>query len=269
MTVPRNRWRELPDIMQRWGLTGDGQVLDTPSGCIVFVRRAGERAVLKVRFEESDERSTAAALAHFAGRGAVRLLGEDGKVLLLERAQPGIPLSERVHAGFDDEATEAIAGVIDALHVSEPPPGDLPKVDDWAESFERHLKARGEALPQQHSPLPLPLVDRAQKVFDELCRSQGRRVLLHGDLHHDNVLYAKGRGWLAINPKGVIGEPAFDTGAMLRNPTGDVRLYADARVVLRRVRILADLLDLEPQRIVGWGFSQAVLSAIWSIAARG
>jgi streptomycin 6-kinase len=267
MTAALERWKQLPDIMRRWGLVSDGQILDSPQSCVVFVRRGAEPAVVKIRLDEAEvdgeERHAAAAFRHYDGGGAVRLLAADGEVLLLERADPGIPASERVHAGFDDEATFAVAGVIEALHRKPAPNLPLPRVEDWALGFDRYLADHaGAGGPEP--PVQLALIERARKVFGELAATQGPPVLLHGDLHHDNVIYSRARGWLAIDPKGVIGERAYETGAMLRNPSGDIQRMADARVILRRVRLLADRLDIDPPRILGWGFAQAVLAGIWA-----
>ncbi len=113
------------------------------------------------------------------------------------------------------------------------------------------------------------LIDRAQRLYGELAASQGRRVLLHGDLHHYNILEDAGRGWLAIDPKGVVGEPAFEAGALLRNPLGELRLFADSAIIERRTAILCERLGLDRRRVLGWAFSQAVLSALWSIEDGG
>jgi len=86
-----------------------------------------------------------------------------------------------------------------------------------------------------------------------------------GDLHHDNILEDERRGWLAIDPKGVVGETAFETGALLRNPGPDPALWADAKTILRRTAILAERLGLERQRILAWCFAQAALSALWRL----
>ena len=113
------------------------------------------------------------------------------------------------------------------------------------------------------------MLDRAEGLYAELSASQGPRVLLHGDLHHYNILEDARRGWLAIDPKGVLGERAFEAGAMLRNPLGEMRQFADAAIISRRTAILTELLGLDRQRILGWAFSQAVLSALWSIEDGG
>jgi streptomycin 6-kinase len=92
-------------------------------------------------------------------------------------------------------------------------------------------------------------------------------VLLHGDLHHCNILAARRRPWLAIDPKGLAGEPAYEAGALLRNP--DPRRYLDPKVQRRRVDVLHEELALEKDRILGWGVAQAVLAAWWSIEDSG
>jgi streptomycin 6-kinase len=115
-------------------------------------------------------------------------------------------------------------------------------------------------------PLPEYLVDAAENLFAELIPSQGERVLLHGDLHHWNILSATRQPWLAIDPKGVIGEREYDTGAILRNPWGKHFDPQDLkRIQARRLDIFCEILGFERERILGWGVAQAVLSAWWSI----
>ncbi len=109
-------------------------------------------------------------------------------------------------------------------------------------------------------------MERAEGLFAELLPSSTAPVVLHGDLHHDNLLDVGGRGWLAIDPKGVVGEPAYEVGALLRNPERRLVGEGDLRRLLeRRVDLLAERLELDRRRVVGWGMAQAVLSAWWSV----
>ncbi|HYX51410.1 MAG TPA: aminoglycoside phosphotransferase family protein, partial [Ktedonobacteraceae bacterium] len=95
-------------------------------------------------------------------------------------------------------------------------------------------------------------------------------VLVHGDLHHDNVLSAQRAEWLAIDPKGVAAEPAYETAAMLRNPQIKLQNYPDIEKILhRRILVLSEVLQIEPQRIHQWGLAQTVLSAVWSAEDEG
>jgi streptomycin 6-kinase len=89
-------------------------------------------------------------------------------------------------------------------------------------------------------------------------------VVLHGDLHHDNVLHSGTDGWVAIDPAGVVGEREYGTGALLRNPwPGLLELPDPGRITRRRIDQLAEALDLDADRVRGWAYSQAVLAAVW------
>ena len=90
-------------------------------------------------------------------------------------------------------------------------------------------------------------------------------MLLHGDLHHYNVLFDNERGWVAIDPKGVVGELEYEIGAILRNPVELPELFADPAVVERRLKTLTGLLSLNYTRALIWSFAQAILSAIWGV----
>ena len=248
---------ELGAAMARWQLVADGDVRDTPSGSILFVRRGAEQLVLKMVGAAGDELLASPAYEYFSGHGAVTLVAQEGRALLLERIAPGGALTEKVVAGDDDGATAVLCDVMRALHRDAPPPAELATVEDWGADLSQDHAAGG--------PLPLALVSRAAAVFDELCRSQGPRVCLHGDLHHDNVLFDARRGWLAIDPKGVIGERAYECGAFLRNPTDDASRFADPTIIDRRVRIVCERLGLDRTRVIGWCFAQAMLSAVWAL----
>jgi hypothetical protein len=136
---------------------------------------------------------------------------DDQGALLLERATPGT--RARDHPGIGDEAIVAVA----RRPHREPPPGcALPDLGTLRSSFVEHL-----ARFPGDDPLPRRLVDRANQLFLSLLDADGsaqRRVVLHGDLHHDNVLAAERQPWLAIDPLGVIGDRGLDAGAMLYNP---------------------------------------------------
>jgi streptomycin 6-kinase len=160
-------------------------------------------------------------------------------------------------AGKDDEATEILAEVIGRM--SNPDSGlhSFASIEDWGVSFDQHLASGDRQLPRG-------LVEEARQRFAELCASQRGVRLLHGDLQHYNVLFDHRRGWVAIDPKGVVGEPEYELGAALRNPDKP-DLFAVRASVERRVRGYADALGLDPHRILAWGFAHAVLSAVWSV----
>jgi streptomycin 6-kinase len=167
-------------------------------------------------------------------------------------------LTSLVVAGRDDEAMHQLTAVTLALHRSTHAPPGFPTVEEWGEGFVRYRRSGDGALSRV-------LVDRAAACFVALAESQTERRLLHGDLHHGNILWDDDRGWLAIDPKGVIGEAAYEFGAAMRNPTHDVSLFASSAIIDRRSRIIAEQTGIDQPLILQWAFAQAVLSAIWSI----
>lgn len=202
----------------------------------------------------------AAALGIFGGRGAVRLLAHDAErgALLLERALPGTLARDLVPAR-DEEATAAVIEVIRRLH--RPPPENcaLPDLGETeGASFAEHLRR----FPGD-DPLPRRLVERAANLFTEL-RADAEKVVLHGDLHHDNVLRAEREPWLAIDPHGYVGDPGYETGALLYNPDPGDRDEERLKLVSPRIEQLADGLGMPRERVEAWGFVVAVLSEVWT-----
>jgi len=249
--------RRLAKYIDKWRLALEGEPFATPSSLIAYVRAPQGPAVLKLFNPNSDEASSPLALAHYSSHGAVRVMAHDENAMLLERAVPGTPLAELVARGRDEEATRILCDVAAQLHASAAPPSPWLTVEEWGQGFARYRRG------PQSRHLPTPLIDEAEGQFFELCRTQTKRVLLHGDLHHFNILYDRRRGWLAIDPKGVVGEPAYETGAALRNPIGSEVVYTDEAVMTRRVETMCKRLSLSRPRVLGWCFAQAVLSTIW------
>jgi streptomycin 6-kinase len=213
--------------------------------------------VLKLALPGQAVRAEADALAGFAGRGAARLLAADPDegALLLERLVPGTPLAT-LAARDDDAATRAAGGVITALRRPAPPAALLADAAGWVRLLDRALAASW--------PLPRPMLGRAAALFRDLDASAPPEapVLLHGDLHHGNILAGgQGGAWRAVDPRGLRGDPAFEAAALLRNPPGSP-LVARAP---RRIALLAEATGLDRARIAGWGYASAVLAACWAI----
>jgi streptomycin 6-kinase len=214
--------------------------------------------VLKILKKHSDELQAGDVLRAFDGHGTVRVYEQSEDALLVERARPGYSLTDLVLDGRDDEATDVIAGVVRRMGDS----GATFPVHDIGESglasFDRYIASGDRAIAPD-------LVADAHRWFRTLASTQRGVRLLHGDLHHDNVLFDSDRGWLAIDPKGVTGEVEYEVCAMLRNPWQRPDLFLPAGVIERRVARFAAALNLDYRRTLAWGFAGAVLSALWSI----
>ena len=223
-------------------------------------------AVLKIGFPRDREFQTEGeALAVFQGKGIEKLLhaDKDHAVLLLERVTPGVPLSTLKD---DEEATGILASIMKKLWKPLPETHDFITIAEWSNAI---LQFR-QQYHGTSGPLPSHLVDKAERVFTELIASSAEPVLVHGDLHHDNVLSSARAGWLAIDPKGVAAEPAYETAAMLRNPRSKLQQHPELeQILIRRILVLSEALQIDPQRIHQWGLAQTVLSAVWSAADEG
>ena len=213
--------------------------------------------VLKIVKEAGDEWRSGEVAAAFAGRAFVRVLEQTGGAVLLERACPGRALFELSRAGRDDDATATLADVVAAM-APDAAPSWCPAVADWGHGFTRYARTGDRSIPAD-------LVTRAAAMHAALAASQRSTRLLHGDLQHYNVLEDRDRGWLAIDPKGVVGEVECEMAALLRNPAELPEAFSDPARVERRVRVLSSRLELNADRVMQWAFALGVLSAIWHI----
>jgi streptomycin 6-kinase len=260
---------QIASVCQDWELTL-GAAFEMSFHWVCAVRRAdGVEAVLKLGVPGTiDMGREIATLRHYDGVGAVRLLAYDHQrgALLLERASPGTTARIKV-PWMDHIATAAIITVMHGLHRPVVTPLDLPDLlDRDGKSFVEHL----QRYPGD-DPFPRRLAVRALGLLEDLSADTTTRVVLHGDLHHDNVLRTSDRlpGWLAIDPHGVVGDPVAEVGAMLYNPDPPRRDPELLALVPARVEQLADGLGASEDRVIAWGFVQAVLSEVWTAEEQG
>ena len=248
----------LAAYSRQWDVTIE-QTSETESSVLAFGERNSSRVVLKIIKQLGDEWHSGAILRAFNGDGVVKILESDAGAILLERLDPGDELVKLVRDGNDERATEILAQVINQL-ANHAAPAGCATVFDWARGFDRYLNSN---QPQ----LPAALVHKAFDLYQRLAASSSRTMLLHGDLHHYNVLFDAKRGWVAIDPKGVVGELEYEVGAILRNPNDfrQMDFLASRDAIERRLGILTNALQLDYRRALQWSFAQAVLSAIWGV----
>lgn len=237
--------------LQRWELVADGAPIETPTSNLLPVTLDGAPAMLKLLKPSSDEGPGIAALGWFAGKGAVCVIAAEGDAVLMERAVGQRSLTAMAVGGEDEEAIRIIAGVARALHAPRPEPPELP-------TLTRRFRALFQAGPE-HAVLA-----RCAEMARRLVETSRESVVLHGDLHHENVLDSP-RGWVAIDPKGVAGERAYDVANLFLNPAGVERLVLDRARAVRLAAIVSEELALDPARVLGFAFAHAGLSAAWCI----
>ena len=257
----------IDECAQRWLLTVEAPFRDLSYNYAAPARcQDGEEVVLKLGVPHPELTSEIAALRHYDGRGAVWLMDSDPErgILLLQRLRPGVML---VDVDDDAAATVAAAQVMRTLFLRGLPQDVEPftTVERWASGMQR-LRQEFDGC---CGPFPARLVEQAERLFEELLASMDAPVLLHGDLHHYNILQTEFDAWLAIDPKGVVGEPVYEVGALMRNPL-PVASWPNLRQTLdRRAGILADELGFDRQRILAWSLAQSVLAGWWTYEDSG
>jgi streptomycin 6-kinase len=243
----------VDDYLVRWNLIPDGEPLTTRASILLPVRSQGGPAMLKIA-TEAEERDGAESMVWWSGDGSASVLAHEGDALLLERAQGGVSLVKMVRDGHDDEASRIMCSVAARLHAprNDPPPRSLVPLTRWFAELEPTASRYGGLLSQAAETARV-LLEEPQDV-----------VVLHGDIHHGNILDFGSRGWLAIDPKGLLGERAFDFVNILRNP--DAQMALTPRRFARQATVLAETANLDRVRLLQWTLAFAGLSAAWILA---
>ena len=253
----------LTRAVDRWGITLGARYVDVYPGNLVYrcTHRDGTAAVIKTEPDRApdDEFLTGLdALIFYGGRGMVRVLevAREDRIVLMELVVPGETLW---HAPID-RALEAVVSVMSKLRGAPPKVPSFPDVRAYHRAWPNHVR-----LYRGPGPIDADLFEIGERLFIELCDSSAEPVVLHGDLHYGNVLSSDREGWLAIDPKGVIGEPCYEVGDLFRNRVDELYVSADpVRAMRRRVESVADLTGFDAERVRSWALAQAVLSEIWT-----
>ncbi|WP_328470102.1 aminoglycoside phosphotransferase family protein [Streptomyces sp. NBC_00448] len=253
--------------LDRWGLTAErvfaagGQI-----SMIVLVRTDdGTPAVLKVGMVNRETAQEHAALAHWGGRGAVRLLRADPEqgAMLLERLHADVSLRSLAEAKAMLEA----AGVLQRLWVAPADEHPFTTVEEYTGALVPLLRERRG---QPYAEDARPLIDEALARWESLVGTAPEAVLLHGDYHHGNVLAGDRVPWLAIDPKPLVGERAYDLAWLVRDRLSTLAAQPGSRAAARRrLAKLADSLEVDPERLRGWAFFRAVEAGVWGLAVGG
>jgi aminoglycoside phosphotransferase (APT) family kinase protein len=209
--------------------------------------------ILKLGFNVKALAKEAHCLKAFSGHGAAKALVHEEGMLIIERAIPGETL-KGYFPQRDDEAIKIACTIIKNLHRA-----DVPENHDFY-----HVSELLQRL-DNNFDIPRHILAKARKKRDDLIASSDKTVLLHGDLHHDNILQ-NGDDWMVIDPKGFIGDPTYEIAAFIRNPIPELLAHENALNIIRhRITRFAAILELSEHRIIDWCFVQAVLTWIWAL----
>lgn len=242
-------------LFDKWALKEKAQIAKTATSDVYLVENStGGLSVLKLLTDtgKEDERQASSLLDWYEGLGSVKLLRSNDDALLLEYAE-GDELSEWVYAGQDEEATRIACSVVRQLHA-------IRKVA--APEALTPLRSRLSALFSTADNSDNSMVREAASIADTLLKTTTCEKPLHGDLHHHNMIKS-GRGWLAIDPKGLIGDPAYEVSNLFANPLNYENAGSQPERVDMLLRICADELTYPKDRIAKFAFVHNVVATIW------
>jgi streptomycin 6-kinase len=235
--------------LKLWRLTPDGSAIVTRSSKLLPVRYGGLLATLKIALDAEEARGND-LMAWWGGDGAAPVLARDGDAILLERATGNLSLVEFARTGRDEEATRIICATIAKLHrPRRDPPAALFPLDRWFADLAPAAAAHGGVL------------SLCAQAARNLIAAAGDVTVLHGDIHHGNILHFDSRGWLAIDPKALVGERGFDYANLFCNP--DRATATDSERFARRLEVVTEAAPIERQRLLQWILAWAGLSASW------
>ncbi|MBB4866189.1 streptomycin 6-kinase [Pseudomonas nitritireducens] len=240
---------DFQHVLQLWQLVPEGEPIITPSSHLLPVRWMGRAAMLK-RALDVDEQLGSKVLDWWDGDGAALVYAYDGDTILMERAQGERSLMRMALEGEDDEASRIICAVVRKLH--QPREKPLPEViglRQWFRDLAPAAARYGDLFP------------RCLETAEALLASEHDPCVLHGDIHHDNILDFGERGWRAIDPKRLYGERLFDYANLLCNP--DLPTSREPERFLRQLDVIVEYARLDRRRLLEWVLAFAGLSAAW------
>lgn len=214
------------------------------------------RFIVKICLPGPDCKFELKTLQHYHGRGLCRLIDfiEERNVLLLEALHPG----HNILAASEDSAINATCSIIKPMREANLEMlNAFPTISEWAEGITR-IRSHFD---KNSNPFNSQVLDRVACILEQLISTQRRVYLLHGDLHHENIL-SDGNHWKAIDPKGVVGEAEFEIIPFLLNNVSIELLESRTDY---RIESFSQGLELNIDRIYGWGLVRSVLAAWWNI----
>jgi streptomycin 6-kinase len=254
---PKKWLAELPELIVQikatYELSALTPVKNLSYNYVLSGFKGNQPIILKLGPDIDGLKREAVALRAFTGFGVVKTLAASDGMILLEHAVSGISLKS-YFPEKDNDAIRTCAECLKRLHeASIPHTHTFPHIKDWLAVLDKDWE------------IPTPYLKKARQLRDSLLQTSTKDVLLHGDLHHDNILQ-QGNDWVVIDPKGVIGEHAYEVAAFIRNPIPKLLEHDIAGDIIdNRIARFSKILALPAQRILDWCFVQAVLSWIWTV----
>ena len=252
----KNWLAELPNLIEhiakKWDLSYLSPLEHLSYHYLLKGFQQSKPVILKLGLDITALQHEALVLNTFSNCGVIQVLAQDLGALLLECAIPGT-LLKVTYPSQDNYAVLVTCKLIQRLQQVPSVNYPVPTIQHWLEVLNKHWD------------IPKPYLTLARKLRDNLLSTATSPILLHGDLHHDNIL-KHGENWVIIDPKGVMGEPIYEVAAYIRNPIETLFTVHDLpEITKNRILAFSKFFNYDPERIHHWCFVQAVLSWIWAI----
>ncbi len=235
--------------LDRWHLVPDGDPIVTHSSNLLPVIWQDQPAVLKIA-RDASEMAGGQLMQWWDGDGAATVFACSCEAVLLERALGPRSLLTMAMNGEDDEASRIICATVAKLHAprSKPHP-PLIELHEWFRALAPAAQTYGGILSD------------CDRIAAALLSDPRDRTVLHGDIHHSNILDFRTHGWRAIDPKALLGERGYDYANIFANH--DLAAIADSNRLRRQLGIVSAAANLEPRRLLQWIAAYSGLSAAW------
>jgi len=245
---------EITDkIAQKHNLSGLTPVNNMTFNYVASGYQNENPIILKIGINSKTLTKESLCLKAFAKHAVAEVIAHDNNMIIMQRAVPGSTLKD-YFPEHDIDATKILCKNIKELHKA-----SIPESHNFY-----HLSELFKTLDQKLN-IPDEILGKAKHLRDKLLSTTTKEVLLHGDLHHDNIL-KNGESWLVIDPKGFIGDPAFEPAAYLCNPIPELLQENQPREIIEnRINICSAELDIDSRRIADWLYAKSVLCWAWSL----
>lgn len=255
---------ELPRIIskmsEKWSLKVGEHFPDLSFNYVApCVLSDGRQAVLKIGYPKNKASvfKEKKILDFFGGEGIVRALAFDKEtnVLLIERLLPGENL-KKICKADDRKANETAIEIMRKLWREPPVSEEVITLDKWLKDFVEAENFNNAAQ----------IFSKGRDFYRELLKSSNQKILLHGDLHHENILSAEREPFLAIDPKGIIGDIGYEISVFLCNPRTWILEHPDSKKILTdRIIQFSEAFEIEPKILYRWAYALSTLAAFWSL----
>lgn len=253
-------------LVEQWHLQPQGEFLHTHSSLLCHVKFNEQDAILKIVNPDDDETHSGQILKYFNGQGAVKLLKAYKNAFLLEHIQTDkrkMNLEQMVLKGEIEQATHILCDAIDLLHI--PRETEIPKqTTPFTSRFEdmrKHLnEGRVPHLRRKECEESLSLTQELTQAY------KNENTLLHGDIHHFNVLHDKNRGWLAFDPKGFYGPKPYEYASLFCNPYRHQDIVTTRHYVETLTAIIAERSGFSKETITKFAYIHSMQCAAWSLS---